>query len=102
MPDQIEIGRLASAEGIPALVDIDRLVTRHSAVVGATGAGKSTLVARRIRAMSEGERWPSSRIIVLDTHGEYAETFGDDATVLRISSETEGSNAELSIRGTGR
>ena len=54
-------------------------------------------MARLIRAMSEGERWPSSRIIVLDTHGEYAETFGDDATVLRISSETEGSNAELSI-----
>jgi hypothetical protein len=37
----LEVGRVASAESIPALVDINRLVTRHTAVVGATGAGKS-------------------------------------------------------------
>ena len=45
--DFVSIGRLASAESIPALVDINKLVTRHSAVVGSTGAGKSTTVASR-------------------------------------------------------
>ena len=41
----VKIGHLASAESIPALIDINKLITRHSAVVGATGAGKSTTVA---------------------------------------------------------
>src|SRR5882724_7663658 len=41
-PNFVKIGTLASAESIPALIDIDRLVTRHSAVVGTTGTGKST------------------------------------------------------------
>ena len=39
---QISIGSLSGAESIPVRVDLDRLVTRHSAVLGSTGSGKST------------------------------------------------------------
>src|SRR5215471_2957099 len=41
---QVIIGRLANAEGVPVRIDLDKLVTRHCAVVGSTGAGKSTAV----------------------------------------------------------
>lgn len=41
----VSIGRVASAESIPAYLDLNKLVSRHSAVVGSTGAGKSTSVA---------------------------------------------------------
>jgi hypothetical protein len=34
-PNFVRVGSLASAESIPALVDIDKLVTRHSAIVWA-------------------------------------------------------------------
>ncbi|MCK1441475.1 ATP-binding protein [Bradyrhizobium sp. 48] len=87
--DFVSVGRLASAESIPALVNINKLVTRHCAVVGTTGAGKSTTVAGLLAALSQPERYPSSRIVILDIHGEYAKALADRATVFRITPDTE-------------
>lgn len=87
-PDQanfISVGHVASAESIPALVDIDRLVTRHSAVVGTTGSGKSTTVAGLLVSLSDSVRYPSTRIIVLDIHGEYGTALKDRANVFKIN-----------------
>jgi hypothetical protein len=85
--DFVTVGHLASAESIPALVNINKLVTRHSAVVGTTGAGKSTTVAGLLAALSNPNRYPSSRIVVLDIHGEYAKALADRSTVFRISAD---------------
>ncbi|MHB1587719.1 MAG: ATP-binding protein [Acidiferrobacteraceae bacterium] len=85
--DFVSVGHLASAESIPALVDINKLVTRHSAVVGSTGAGKSTTVVGLLGALSHPTRYPSSRVVVLDIHGEYAKALRDRATVFRISGD---------------
>lgn len=90
-PNFIRVGSLASAESIPALVDIDRLITRHSAVVGTTGAGKSTTVASLLASLSDPGRYPSARIIVLDIHGEYHAALNDRATIFRVNAdETRG------------
>ena len=86
-PNFVRIGNLASAEAIPALVDIDRLITRHSAVVGTTGAGKSTTVASLLASLSDPARYPSSRIIVLDIHGEYHAALSDRATIFRVNAD---------------
>ena len=86
--DFVSVGHLASAESIPSLVNINKLVTRHSAVVGTTGSGKSTTVAGLLNALSEKTRYPSSRIVVLDIHGEYARALTDRSTVFRVSAET--------------
>lgn len=86
--DFVTVGHLASAESIPALVDINKLVTRHSAVVGTTGAGKSTTVAGLLAALSNQSRYPSARIVILDIHGEYAKALEDRATVFRIAPDT--------------
>lgn len=83
--DFVTVGHLASAESIPALVDINKLVTRHSAVVGTTGAGKSTTVAGLLAALSNQNRYPSARIVILDIHGEYAKALEDRSTVFRIT-----------------
>lgn len=87
-PNFVRVGHLASAESIPALIDVDKLVTRHSAVVGTTGAGKSTTVAGLLASLSESARYPSARILVLDIHGEYAAALQDRATVFRITPVT--------------
>lgn len=85
--DFVKIGHLASAESIPALVNIQKLVTRHSAVVGTTGSGKSTTVAGLLNALSDSQRYPSARIIVLDIHGEYATALSDRTSVFRVDAE---------------
>ena len=86
--DFVAVGHLASAESIPALVNINKLLSRHSAVVGTTGAGKSTTVAGLLAALSDPQDYPSARIVVFDIHGEYAKALGDRSTVFRISPDT--------------
>lgn len=93
----VSIGRVASAEGIRAYLDLNRLVSRHSAVVGSTGAGKSTAVARLLTAVSDATKFPAARVVLLDLHGEYAKAFGDRARVFRIGAETKQKEAELYV-----
>lgn len=85
---QVAIGSLSSAESIPAKLAIDELVTRHSAILGSTGSGKSTTVASLIRSITSpqaGDKgYPSARILMLDIHGEYPEAMKDIATVFSI------------------
>ena len=45
---EVVIGSLSSAENIKVRIGLDPLVTRHSAIVGSTGSGKSTTVASLI------------------------------------------------------
>lgn len=85
--DFVSVGHLASAESIPALVDINKLVTRHAAVVGTTGAGKSTTVAGLLTALSHNDRYPSARIVVLDIHGEYPKALKDRSAVYRVAAD---------------
>jgi hypothetical protein len=95
--DYVSIGHLASAESIPSMIDINKLITRHSAVLGTTGSGKSTTVAGLLNALSDPGRYPSARIVVLDIHGEYARALSDRATVFRISANAEKGQRELCI-----
>lgn len=85
----VEIGRLSSAENITVKVDIEKLVTRHSAVLGSTGSGKSTTVASLLRSISGNSHgqsgYPSARILLIDIHGEYSSALSDVASVFRIN-----------------
>lgn len=93
----VQIGRLASASSIPALVEIDKLVTRHSAVVGTTGSGKSTTVAGILAALSNAADYPSARILVIDIHGEYGRALHDRAAVYRINPDVSKNERPLYI-----
>jgi len=88
---------LASSAAIPALVDVDKLVTRHCAVVGTTGAGKSTTVANLLTSLSDPERFPSARIILLDIHGEYHTALKDRATIFRVNADLQRGEHPLHI-----
>ena len=93
----VKVGHITGSESIDALVDINKLITRHSAVVGTTGSGKSTTVAGVLSALSDPQRFPSARIVVLDLHGEYAKALGDRANVFRINPDPAISN-EIALR----
>ena len=96
-PHYVRVGSLASTESIPALIDIDRLITRHSAVVGTTGAGKSTTVANLLASLSDPEPYPSARILILDIHGEYHAALQDRATVFRVNADEDRGERPLFI-----
>ena len=84
----IVIGTLASAESITAKVALNELVTRHSAVLGSTGSGKSTTIASLLRAITTAspgsEMYPNARVLLLDIHGEYAVPLSDVAQVFSV------------------
>jgi hypothetical protein len=96
-PYFVKVGHIAGAESIPALIDINKLVTRHSAIVGTTGSGKSTTVAGILNALSDSQQYPSSRIIVLDIHGEYANALGERANVYKINADKTGRKNEKEL-----
>ena len=87
--NRISIGRFANADGIPVTIDLDKLVTRHSAVVGSTGSGKSTTVASILRSIAGSSMadmpFPAARILLLDIHGEYAQALRQVAKVFRVN-----------------
>ena len=85
----VSVGTISGADNIPALVDINKLITRHCSVVGSTGTGKSTTVAGLVSTLTASDKFPSSRIVLIDIHGEYGKTFKDSANVFRIYPEAE-------------
>ncbi len=89
-PYFVKIGHISNADSIPALIDINKLVTRHSAIVGTTGSGKSTTVASIMNALSDSSRYPSARIIMLDLHGEYGRALRDRSNILKINPDKLG------------
>jgi len=93
----VRVGSLSSSESVPALLDINRLVARHSAIVGTTGAGKSTTVASLLTSLSDPTQYPSARIIVLDVHGEYHTALGDRATTFRVNADLSRGEKPLQI-----
>lgn len=93
----VSIGHVASAESIPAYLDLNKLITRHSALVGSTGAGKSTTVASLLNSLAEPASFPGTRIVLLDLHGEYSRAFGDQARVFRINANQEKGEKPLHV-----
>lgn len=93
----VAIGRVSSAESIRAFLDLNKLVSRHSAIVGSTGSGKSTAVANILGVISDKERFKSARVVLFDIHGEYAKAFGSLAKVFRVGADTNAGERELHV-----
>lgn len=95
--EHVEIGALSSARSIPARIDVNRMVTRHSAVVGATGTGKSTTVAGILHRISDSGRFPAARVVLLDLHGEYADAFRKTGSVFKVNPDKASGEMSLAI-----
>lgn len=79
----IRIGRLSASQAVPIALDVDKLVVRHSAVVGSTGSGKSSAVASLLQNFSRGN-WPAANIVVIDSHGEYSHALREHTSVKSV------------------
>ncbi len=67
--ENLSLGRLSSRKEIEVFLDPNPLFTRHMAILGQSGAGKSwtvtSLLQKTVKTM------PKSHIVMLDLHGEY-------------------------------
>lgn len=79
----INVGNISVSESLDAYLDIDKLVTRHFAVLGSTGSGKSNAVGVTINAIIE-KGFARSRVLILDPHGEYSSVFKDNSTLYKV------------------
>src|SRR3954452_9810262 len=78
--DQINVGTLQQDRSITAYVNVEELLSKHFAVLGSTGVGKSSGVSLLLNEILKAR--PSLRIFLLDVHNEYGRCFGDRALVL--------------------
>lgn len=83
----ITIGHIAAASGISGSLDLGRLVTRHCAIVGSTGSGKSNLVAVLLEAIAT-QGFPSARVLVIDPHGEYGSAVGQYGRIFKLKPDS--------------
>jgi hypothetical protein len=79
-PRTIEVGHLLQNGSIGAYVDVDEMVRKHFAIIGSTGAGKSTSLALILRKLMETRG--DMRILLLDAHNEYGNCFDDRAHIV--------------------
>jgi uncharacterized protein len=78
--DHAQVGDLQQNLDIPVHIDVDNLVSRHFAILGATGVGKSSGVAVILQKILDTR--PNLRIFLVDPHNEYGRCFGQRAQVL--------------------
>src|SRR5438105_7986355 len=78
--DQIDVGTLQQDRSVIAYVDVEEMLSKHFAVLGSTGVGKSTGVSLLLNEILKSR--PNLRIFLLDVHNEYGRCFGERALVL--------------------
>jgi DNA helicase HerA-like ATPase len=78
--DRAYVGDLQQDTSIGVNINIDDLVSKHFAILGTTGVGKSSSVAIILSEILKTR--PNLRIFLVDPHNEYAPCFGDKAQVL--------------------
>ncbi len=79
----VQIGTLSQDERIAAAVNVDYMLSRHFAVVGTTGVGKSSAVSILLRRATEVK--PNLRVLILDPHNEYTSAFPENSVTIDSS-----------------
>lgn len=92
----IYLGNSRNLQGYPIYLDIDRLFSIHTAILGNSGSGKSYTIARIIQQIEAMEAEHTT--ILFDVNGEYANAF-PDAKHLRpnIAGQIEGGGVKYSL-----
>jgi len=69
----VEIGTVYPTDDIRGALYVDPMLSKHFAVLGSTGTGKSTSVALILHRISQLS--PEGHILMIDPHGEYSAAF---------------------------
>lgn len=94
--NSITVGNISISESLNAKIDLNKMISRHCAILGSTGSGKSNAVGVVLNAIANKE-FKSSRILVIDPHGEYNSALNNSSNVYKIKSESPENKNELFI-----
>ena len=78
----IEIGTVYPTDDIRGALYVDPMLSKHFAVLGSTGTGKSTSVALILHRISQLS--PEGHIVMIDPHGEYSAAFKDCGELFNV------------------
>src|SRR3978361_359551 len=78
--DQVNAAPLPLYRPVIAYADVEEMLSKHFAVLGSTGVGKSTGVSLLLNEILKAR--PNLRIFLLDVHNEYGRCFGERSLVL--------------------
>jgi hypothetical protein len=92
--NSITVGNISVSESLDAKIDLDKLISRHCAIVGSTGSGKSNSVSVLLQSIANRE-FPSSRILVIDPHGEYNDALSKYSIVIEINSTVDENKLQI-------
>jgi uncharacterized protein len=76
----LRIGQLQQDSAISVGLDVDELLSKHFAVLGTTGVGKSSAVALLLQQIMQARQ--NLRVLLLDVHNEYGRCFGERANIV--------------------
>ena len=83
----IEVGKNYFSNSLPVYLNLNEFVLKHSLIVGSTGSGKSNTVAYLLNNITT--EYTSSRVVIIDIHGEYMKYLGDNANEFSIYDPTK-------------
>ncbi|KYH30639.1 AAA-like domain protein [Clostridium tepidiprofundi DSM 19306] len=94
--NSINVGNISISQSLNAKIDIDRMISRHCAILGSTGSGKSNAVGVILNAIAT-KNFNSARVLVIDPHGEYNSVLNGKSNVYKIRADSSNEEKELYI-----
>jgi hypothetical protein len=94
--NSITVGNISISESLNAKIDLNKMVSRHCAILGSTGSGKSNAVGVILQAIAN-KNFKRSRILVIDPHGEYDSVLKGKSNVFKIKANVSNDEKELHI-----
>lgn len=92
--NSITVGNISVSESLNAKIDLDKLISRHCAIIGSTGSGKSNSVSVLLESIAK-RNFPSSRILVIDPHGEYNDALSKYSKVIEVNSSIDENKLQI-------
>jgi hypothetical protein len=78
----IEIGTVYPTDDIRGALYVDPMLSKHFAILGSTGTGKSTSVSLILHRISQLS--PEGHIVMIDPHGEYSAAFKNCGEIFNV------------------
>nr|WP_294851169.1 DUF87 domain-containing protein [uncultured Sphingomonas sp.] len=78
----VQVGTVYPTDDIRGTLYVDPMLSKHFAILGSTGTGKSTSVALILHRISQLS--PEGHIVMIDPHGEYSAAFKSCGEIFNV------------------